>query len=337
MRRTRGRRPRGDAPGDRVPAAVARVAIVARSPAKPPASTTPSPGPGGCGPTGWTCTPTTSAACRWRTRRVASSCSAAAPPCTTPRWPPGRSAGSRPCAGSRTRRPRRCWPRYGSRRPCHRARPPPTSGPCTSAARTGAASRRGRCPTSGSSDSPPRPASGTPTPLPSPTSPTVSGSTCWWDVPTSCRPVIPTCSPSRSSGSTGAGVTASRPRPFPTGPHRTRATAAGSGWARSRTPVETSRAPTAWSCCAPRKTTPGAWLRAGEGLSALWLHAVRQGLSVVPLSQVVEVAETRAALRHEVFGGRVEPLLLLRVGWQAISRSHLVATPRRPLDDVLLP
>jgi hypothetical protein len=82
---------------------------------------------------------------------------------------------------------------------------------------------------------------------------------------------------------------------------------------------------------------PGAWLRAGEGLSALWLHAVREGLSVVPLSQVVEVAETRAALRHEVFGGLVEPLLLLRVGWQAISRSHLVATPRRPLEDVLLP
>ena len=211
----------------------------------PAASTTPSPGRGGCGPTAWTCTPTTSAACRWRTPRVASSCSAAAPPCTTPRWPPGRSAGSRPCAGSRTRRRRRCWPRYGSRRPCHRARPPPTSGPCTSAARTGAASRRGRCPTSGSSDSLPRPASGTPTPLPSPTSPTVSGSTCWWDGPTSCRPVIPTCSPSKSSGSTGTGVTASRPRPCPTGPHRTRATAAASGWARSRTPVATSRAPTA--------------------------------------------------------------------------------------------
>ncbi len=63
----------------------------------------------------------------------------------------------------------------------------------------------------------------------------------------------------------------------------------------------------------------------------------RDGLSVVPLSQVVEVAETRAALRHQVFGGLVEPLLLLRVGWQAISRSHLVATPRRSLDQVLLP
>ena len=56
-----------------------------------------------------------------------------------------------------------------------------------------------------------------------------------------------------------------------------------------------------------------------------------------PLSQVVEVPETRAALRHEVLGGLAEPLLLLRVGWQAISRSHLVPTPRRPLDQVLLP
>ena len=80
-----------------------------------------------------------------------------------------------------------------------------------------------------------------------------------------------------------------------------------------------------------------AWLRCGEGLSALWLHAVRQGLSVVPLTQVVEVPETRAALRHDVLGGLAEPLLLVRVGWQAISRSHLVPTPRRALDDVLLP
>ena len=80
-----------------------------------------------------------------------------------------------------------------------------------------------------------------------------------------------------------------------------------------------------------------AWLRAGEGLSALWLRAVRTGLSVVPLSQVLEVDETRAALRYDVFGGLAVPMLLVRVGWQAISRSQLVPTPRRPLDSVLLP
>ncbi len=83
--------------------------------------------------------------------------------------------------------------------------------------------------------------------------------------------------------------------------------------------------------------SPEAWLRAGEGLSALWLDAVRSGLSVVPLSHVLEVEETRAALAHSVLDGLAVPLLLVRVGWQAISRSQLVATTRRPLDQVLLP
>lgn len=83
--------------------------------------------------------------------------------------------------------------------------------------------------------------------------------------------------------------------------------------------------------------SPVSWLRAGEGLSALWLDAVRSGLSVVPLSHVLEVEETRAALRHTVLGGLAVPLLLVRVGWQAISRSQLVPTTRRPLDQVLLP
>ena len=80
-----------------------------------------------------------------------------------------------------------------------------------------------------------------------------------------------------------------------------------------------------------------AWLRAGEGLSALWLDAVGTGLSVVPLSHVLAIEETRAALRHVVLGGLAVPLLLVRVGWQAISRSQLVPTTRRPLDQVLLP
>ena len=78
------------------------------------------------------------------------------------------------------------------------------------------------------------------------------------------------------------------------------------------------------------------WLRAGESLSALWLSAVRDGLSVVPLSQVVEVPETREALQHQVLGDLAVPLLLVRIGWPPISRSQLKPTPRRPLDDVLL-
>ena len=79
------------------------------------------------------------------------------------------------------------------------------------------------------------------------------------------------------------------------------------------------------------------WLRTGEALSALWLAATADGLSVVPLSQPVEVAETRSTLRHQVLGGDLEPHLLVRIGWQAIGRSELPRTPRRPVTDVLLP
>lgn len=79
----------------------------------------------------------------------------------------------------------------------------------------------------------------------------------------------------------------------------------------------------------------GSWLRAGEGLSAMWLTATAGGLSLVPLSQVIEEEDTRAAFRVEVLGGLGHPLVLARVGWQAIGRSELVRTPRRPVSEVL--
>ena len=56
---------------------------------------------------------------------------------------------------------------------------------------------------------------------------------------------------------------------------------------------------------------------------------------MVPLSQVIEVAETRLALQQDVMGGLAHPLILVRIGWQAISRSQLPRTFRRPVDDVL--
>jgi len=77
------------------------------------------------------------------------------------------------------------------------------------------------------------------------------------------------------------------------------------------------------------------WLRTGEGLSALWLAATTEGLSVVPLSQVVEVAATREAMRLEVLGGLALPMIVVRIGWQAISRSQLPHTPRRPVADLI--
>ena len=77
------------------------------------------------------------------------------------------------------------------------------------------------------------------------------------------------------------------------------------------------------------------WLRTGESLSALWLRATLDGLSVVPLTQPIEVEETRMALMHDVLGGLAIPHLVVRLGWQALSRSELAPTPRRPLDEVL--
>lgn len=79
------------------------------------------------------------------------------------------------------------------------------------------------------------------------------------------------------------------------------------------------------------------WLEAGQVLSALWLRATSEGLSIVPLSQVVEMAETREALHHDLFAGMAHPQILLRIGWQEIGRASLARTPRRPLTDVLLP
>jgi hypothetical protein len=77
------------------------------------------------------------------------------------------------------------------------------------------------------------------------------------------------------------------------------------------------------------------WLKAGQALSALWLKATHDGFSIVPLSQVVEVEETRHALHHDVFGGMARPQILVRVGWQETSRTKLHRTPRRSVDAVL--
>jgi hypothetical protein len=79
----------------------------------------------------------------------------------------------------------------------------------------------------------------------------------------------------------------------------------------------------------------GAWLRTGEGLSALWLKATEGNLSVIPLSQPVEVEQTRNTLRREILKGLLMPHLVVRIGWQTIGRSHLPRSPRRPVEDVL--
>ena len=81
--------------------------------------------------------------------------------------------------------------------------------------------------------------------------------------------------------------------------------------------------------------TATCWLDAGRLLCRLWAAALDRGLSVIPLSQPIEVDDTRTALRVGVLRTDAHPQLVLRLGWQELSRSPLPPTPRRTLDDVL--
>ena len=55
----------------------------------------------------------------------------------------------------------------------------------------------------------------------------------------------------------------------------------------------------------------------------------------MPLSQVVEVEETRQSLHQDVFDGLARPQILARIGWSEATRTPLDRSPRRPVDDVI--
>lgn len=79
------------------------------------------------------------------------------------------------------------------------------------------------------------------------------------------------------------------------------------------------------------------WLRAGEATSAALLTATRLRLATTPLSQAIEIATSRAQLRHGVLNNVGNPQLIVRIGWPATAADELVPTPRRDLRSVLLP
>ncbi|WP_207892628.1 nitroreductase family protein [Micromonospora sp. MW-13] len=76
------------------------------------------------------------------------------------------------------------------------------------------------------------------------------------------------------------------------------------------------------------------WLRAGEALSAAWLTATRLGVSMVPLSGVVEVEGTRQTLRR-VLAGLGYPYLVLRMGIADPEHAGPPHTPRLPTEQVV--
>ncbi|MDP9093351.1 MAG: nitroreductase family protein [Actinomycetota bacterium] len=75
---------------------------------------------------------------------------------------------------------------------------------------------------------------------------------------------------------------------------------------------------------------PLAWLRAGEALERMLLVIARMGFTASPLTQVVELPRTNAALRDEL-GLLMHPYVLLRVGRAPATP----ATRRRYLVDMV--
>ncbi len=76
-------------------------------------------------------------------------------------------------------------------------------------------------------------------------------------------------------------------------------------------------------------------LRAGEATSLVLLTATALGLASSPVTEPLEIGETREAIRADAFGGDLFPQMLLRIGWAPINADPLPSTPRRSLDEVV--
>ncbi|HPY24347.1 MAG TPA: nitroreductase family protein, partial [Mycobacterium sp.] len=75
-------------------------------------------------------------------------------------------------------------------------------------------------------------------------------------------------------------------------------------------------------------------LRAGEATSLVLLSATAMGLASCPVTEPLEIPETRQAVRADVFGDSGHPQMMVRVGWPPAGADPLPPTPRRPLLDV---
>ncbi|MGO9509433.1 MAG: Acg family FMN-binding oxidoreductase [Mycobacterium sp.] len=78
-----------------------------------------------------------------------------------------------------------------------------------------------------------------------------------------------------------------------------------------------------------------ALLRAGEATSLVLLTATSMGLATCPVTEPLEISETREEIRAEIFGDNSYPQMLLRVGWAPVNADPLPSTPRRELADFI--
>lgn len=76
-------------------------------------------------------------------------------------------------------------------------------------------------------------------------------------------------------------------------------------------------------------------VRAGEATSLVLLTATALGLSSCPITEPLEIEQTREGVRANVFDFDEFPQMLLRVGWASANADPLPSTPRRALSDVV--
>jgi hypothetical protein len=70
-------------------------------------------------------------------------------------------------------------------------------------------------------------------------------------------------------------------------------------------------------------------LRAGEAASLVLLSATAMGLASCPITEPLEIVETREEVRNDVFGSDAHPQMLIRLGFPPVGAEPLPATPRR--------
>ena len=103
----------------------------------------------------------------------------------------------------------------------------------------------------------------------------------------------------------------------------------------SRGPASSEPESAALLLITPSTDTPVQWLRVGEVTSAVLLTATRHGLAASPLTQPLEIGDTRAFLRDRVVRTSAHPQMVLRIGWPHPDVTPRPATRRRQLTEVV--
>lgn len=76
-------------------------------------------------------------------------------------------------------------------------------------------------------------------------------------------------------------------------------------------------------------------LRAGEATSLVLLTATALGLASCPVTEPLEIPQTRAAAHADIFASKEFPQMLVRIGWAPVGADPLPSTPRWPLSEVV--